>query len=121
MADDACSTVKSDLEAGTWTNYGSTPPIIITDQHPKKPKNKYIELFNSTREPIQTVSGSLLYTKRSCQIRIVMNTTTNRDNVYDDIFNILTATCRGYTITRGKDIPDNKKRLTTTIIVSMSL
>lgn len=119
---DACTDVKADLIAGTFTNYGSDNiPIYIEKAEPFKGKNVYIILKDAFREPIQTVDGTVLYTKRGCTIIITANTTTNRDRIYLDITNILIATSRGYKITRGRDQPTNKKRLDLLIKVSMLL
>ena len=119
---DACTDVKADLKAGTFTNYGSDDiPIYIENRDPFKGKGIYITLKDAFREPVQTVDGTILFTKRGCTITIVANTTTNRDNIYDDIVSILTATSRGYTFKREKDQPQHKKRLDLSIIVSMML
>ena len=119
---DACSDIKSDLKAGTFTNYGSDNiPIYIEKAESFRGKGIYIVLKDAFREPVQTVDGTILFTKRGCTVVITANTTTNRDSIYDDIVSILTATSRGYTFKRGKDQPQNKKRLDLSIMVSMLL
>lgn len=123
MSNDAYTDIKTDLKAGTWTNFGSTPVIYIERKTVFKGlvKNAYINLKGATRDPVQTVDGTVLYTKRSCVIEIVGTSTTAKNNIYDDIENILTATSRGYILTRGRDSPQNKKNDTLTILVSMLL
>lgn len=124
MSNDAYTDIKADLEAGTFTNYGSNNiPIYIEKKSVFKgfSKNAYINLKGASREPVQTVNGTVLYTKRSCIIEIIGTSTTAKNNIYDDIVNILTATSRGYTLTRGRDSPQNKKNDTLTILVSMLL
>jgi len=103
VADDACSAVKSDLEAGTYTNYTDIFPIYIIGKDVWQGGNVYINLSDPTREPVQTVDGSVLYTKRSLKVTIVANSQTIRDNLYDDVVAILTATNRGYKLKRAKD------------------
>jgi len=119
---DACTDIKADLIAGTFTNYGSDSiPIYIDNKDAFKGKGIYITLKDAFREPVQTVDGTILYSKRGCTITIVANTTTNIDNIYDDITTILSATNRGYVFKRIKDQPQNKKRLDLSIIASMLL
>jgi len=101
--DDACSAVKSDLQAGTYTNYTNKFPIYIENRDKFEGGKVYIILRNPTREPIQTVNGTVLYTKRSCTIMIVANSAGNRDKLYDDLESILISTNRGYKLKRGKD------------------
>ena len=52
MADGA-TMVKSDLQAGTWTNYGSTPNIYIINKDEFSGGNDYngpwIEQFKQTK------------------------------------------------------------------------
>lgn len=103
VADDACSAVKSDLQAGVYTNYTEAFPIYIQGKDPYQGGPVHITLKNPKREPKQTVSGSVLYTKRSCTVIIVATSQTIRDNLYLDVVDILTATKRGYKLKRAKD------------------
>ena len=123
MGDDASSDIKADLVAGTYTNYtGTTPPIIYIENKDEFNGGKvYILLRSANRDPVQTVSGSVLYTGRSCSIIIVANSITNKDNLYLDIVNILTATARGYKIGKGRDQPRTKTQTSILVPVSMLL
>ena len=103
VADDACSAIKSDLKAGTYTHYTKSFPIYIQGNEPYEGGDVHITLKDPRREPVQTVSGSVLYTKRSCTVIIVATSQTNRDNLYLDVVDILTATNRGYKLKRAKD------------------
>lgn len=103
MPDDACSAVKADLEAGTFTNYTTKIPIYIIGNDIFEGGKTYITLKNPTREPVQTVNGTILYTKRSCQITIVAPSQAIRDAIYDDLEAILPATSRGYVLKSAKD------------------
>jgi len=121
MGDDACSAVKADLEAGSYTNYIDEFPIYIENKDTFQGGNVYIGLIDPTREPIQTVDGTVLYTKRGCTVVIVGDTDTARDNLYKDVVNILTATGRGYKLKRGKDKMINRERFGLPLEVSMLL
>ena len=121
MADDACSAVKSDLSAGVHTNYTGNYKVYIENEDEFEGGNVFIILRDATREPVQTVDGTVLYTKRSCTLNIQANSTTNRDNLYDDIVNILIATTRGYVLKKGKDTPANKEKFVLNVSVSMLL
>ena len=121
MADDACSAVKSDLQAGTPTNYTTAFPIYIENKDVIQIGNVYILLKNATREPVQTVDGSVLYTKRGCTIEIIANSDTIRDAVYLDVIAILTKTNRGYKIKRGRDSPIHQRQNRIPMEVSMLL
>ena len=103
MADDACSVVKADLEAGTFTRYTTRFSIYNVAKDPFQGGNVYISLNNARRVPEQLVNGPILYHKRSCTINIIANSQTIRDQVYDDVIDILNATNRGYVFERVKD------------------
>ena len=125
MPDDACSAVKEDLEAakdaGSFTNYTDPFPIYIENKDYFQGGNVYIGLIDPTREPVQTVDGSVLYYKRGCTVVIVGDTDTARDNLFKDVVNILTATGRGYKLKRGKDKMFNRERFALPLEVSMLL
>ena len=121
MADDACSAVKSDLQAGTFTRYTTDIPIYILRQDTFQGGNVYIVLKNPTREPVQVVNGTILYTKRSCIIDVVCPNPDIRDNLFLDITDILIATNRGYKIKPGTDMPINTDQTRTILKVAMLL
>lgn len=121
MPDDACNAVKSDLLAGTFTRFTKAFPIYIENEDDFQGGNEFIILRNPRRDPVQTVSGSVLYTKRSCTVEIKAPSTSIRDNIYDDIIDILIATNRGYKIERGKDRAISKGNFRLPMDVSMLL
>lgn len=121
MPDDACNVVKTDLLAGTPTRFTTAFPIYIANEDEFEGGNQFIILRNPRRDPVQTVSGSVLYTKRSCTIEIKAPSTSIRDNIYLDIIDILTATNRGYKIEKGKDRPISKGNFRLPVDVSMLL
>lgn len=101
--DDACSAVRTDLQAGTFTRYTDAFPMYIRALDPFQGGSVYIILQGAWRDPVQTVNGPVLYTKRGCVILISATNPALRDQVYLDIVDILTATNRGYKIKRSKD------------------
>jgi len=124
MADDACSAVKADLEAGTYaffTTGAKNFPIYIENDDDFQGGNVYIGLIDPTRDPVQTVDGSVLYYKRGCTVVIVADTKTARDNLYKDVEDILTATSRGYKLVRGKDQMFTRERFALPLEVSFLL
>ena len=121
MGDDACNAVKSDLKAGTYTNYTTDFPIYIKGGDKFQGGNVFIHLKDGSRTPVQTVSGSILYTQRSCSLQIMANTTTNRDALYDDIIDILTSTSRGYAIKKGRDDPYSTEHYSLTLDLTFLL
>ena len=121
MADDACSAVKYDLQAGTFTNYPTAFPIYIENKDVIQIGNVYILLKSAFRDPVQTVDGTVLFTKRGCTIEIVANSDTIRDAVYLDVIAILTATNRGYKIKRGRDSPIHVRQNRIPVQVEMIL
>jgi hypothetical protein len=121
VADDACSAVKSDLQAGSFTNYTDSFPIYIENVDDFQGGNVYIVLRAPWRETEQTVNGTVLYTKRGCTILIVANSATIRDQLFDDLENILPATGRGYKLKKGKDNHRNKNLFDLPLEVEMLL
>lgn len=103
MADDACSAVKADLEAGTYTNYKVTFPIYIHGKDVYEGGPTYILLDGAWKDPTQTVDGTVLYNKRGCNVIIRATSQEIRDQIYDDVEAILTATNRGYKLKRARD------------------
>lgn len=97
--------MKADIESGTPTRYTAGYPIYRENMDEFQGGPVYIFLSNPDRNPVQTVSGSILYEKRSCTIEIVATSADNREDIYDDICDILIATSRGYKLKRAKDNP----------------
>lgn len=121
MSDDACSVVKSDLKAGSYTNYTNSFSKYIVGKDTFQGGDVHIILDNAWREPVQTVSGSILFTKKGCSLEIVAPTAEIRDSLYLDIVDVLTATCRGYIIKQIKDKPVHKNQQRMMLKVEMSL
>lgn len=119
--DDACSVVKADLEAGTFTRYTTSFPIYIIGKDPFKGGNVYVILDQATRTPVQLVNGPILFTKRACLIEIVAPIAATRDDIWDDIVDILVATSRGYRINSGADRPVHYKQNRVRMRVEMLL
>ncbi len=115
MANDACDLLKTDLEAGTWTNYGSTPNIYIEDKDEHSGGNTYIKLSEGRRDPIQAFSGSVIYYERSLVLEIVAPNAIDRDNIYLDIIAIGNVTNRGYVFDRSDDLHENPELFRTII------
>ncbi len=121
MGDDACSAVKEDLKAGSYTHYVNNFPIYIENKDTFQGGNVYIGLIDPTREPVQTVDGSVLYYKRGCTVVIVGDSDLARDNLFKDVVAILTATNRGYKLKKCKDMMINRERFALPLEVSMLL
>ena len=121
MPEDACNAVKSDLKAGTYTRFRNAFPIYIEKEDDYQGGNEFIMLKNPYREPVQTVDGSVLFTKRGCVIEIKANSTKVKDDLYDDVIDILTATSRGYKIEKGRDLPISQIQTRISLNVSFLL
>lgn len=119
--EDACAAVKSDLQAGTFTITTYTPPIYIIGKDEYQGGNVRIHLKDATREFEQLVNGPILYTKRGCTILIIASSAAIRDDVFNDVVNILVATSRGYKLKRGKDNHHNRNLNGLPLEVSMIL
>ncbi len=122
VADDACSAVKADLEAGSFTNYTIGDLVYYIENEDKfDGGNAYIFLKDPTRDPIQGVNGGVIYTKRGCTVGAFGDSPTVRDNIYKDIVAILTATNRGYKLIRARDKMWSQNQFTIPLEVSMLL
>jgi hypothetical protein len=97
--------LKTDLEAGTWSNTGSTPRIYIQNKDEFLGGEDYIRLFDGRRRLEQTVSGSFIMPRRSCKLYAIAPNETMLNNMEKDIKNILIAVSgRSYTI---RDVIDD--------------
>lgn len=90
---DAANEIKTILEAGTWSNYTSGPPIIIVENQDKMiaPANTQIKISSAKRGPVHAFNGSRIFSKDRCMLEITAENTTQRDNIYLDIEAILKA------------------------------
>lgn len=116
---DACSDVKADLKAGTYTRFKTAFPIYIEDKDTFKGGNVYIILRDAYRNPIQTVDGMVVYTEKGCSIEIVASSTTIKDDLYLDVEDILTGVNLAYIITNVTDLPIHKRQNRISFDVSM--
>lgn len=121
MPEDACNAVKSDLKAGTYTHFKNAFPIYIVNEDDYQGGNEFIMLKNPWRDPVQTVDGTVLFTKRGCDIEIKANSTKIKDDIYDDVIDILTSTGRGYKIMKGTDLPISQVQTRISLKVSFLL
>lgn len=106
---DACNIVKSELTAGTWSNFGSKPNIYINNEDDFHGGNQYIQLSIPARTPIYTTNNQVIYYDYSCTLTITAQTTTIRNNLYSDIEAILEAADSSYTIQTIREPAGNKK------------
>lgn len=105
---DLQTTIKNDLEAGTWTNYASTPKVHIEKQK-KTSKNTWIEILNTTGNFMQAVNGAIILFEDQCELQIHAQNRTDINKLYVDVLNILVATSRSYMFSRSSDIPRRSK------------
>jgi len=101
MADDACALVKTDLQAGTFTRYTASFPIYINgkDKFMGQAKQVWFLLSNGRGNPVHTSAGTVLFTRHSCRLLIHAPSDELRDDLYDDVKDVLTASSsRSYVI-----------------------
>lgn len=121
MANDMCNVVKTDLAAGTYTRYTTSFPIYIQNQDEFEGGNVYIVLLEGKRRPTIAANGSIIYTEKSCTIRISAPSTTIRDNLLDDVLDILYASSNNYNIEADQiDTPANKELFEITIPIKIT-
>ena len=99
---DACNRVKTDLKAGTFTHYTTSFPIYIHEEDQFQGGNVYISLRDSKRPPVQSFTGSVIYNKKKCTLTITASNKTDRDNLHDDVIEVLT-TAKPYKIVDVRD------------------
>lgn len=121
MGADACSSVKTAILAGAKTRYTTPFPIYIKDKEVMEGGEVYIELSGAYRMPFQTIDGMVLYTERGCSVEIVAPSTEIKDDLYDDVEDILTAIDLAYIITNVSDLPIHAGQDRITFDVSMIL
>lgn len=88
--------VKTILEAGTWTNYGSCPSIREEEVRSSKRASKWLENFvlitKGKQMAINTLNGTKIKEKQSGVIICISKINeTNRDNIEKDVIAILEA------------------------------
>ena len=104
---DLQTTIKEDLEAGTWTNYGSTPKIHTQEQK-KSSKNTWIEVLDTTGEIIQAMNNAIIFFDDRCEININAQNRTDLNKLYADFLNITTS-ARNYKLEDTRDLPLRSK------------
>jgi len=105
---DLQTTVYTDLAAGTWTNYASTPKIHKEEQK-KNSKNTWLEILTTRGNFVQAVNGAIIMFDDQCELQIHAQNRTDLNALYADTLNILVATSRGYTFARMSDVPKRSK------------
>lgn len=85
--------VKTILEAGTWSNYGSCPEILIKRVDSiRGALNNRLALIDIDETPIYAYNNVRIYDeKKTCELSLEGITTTDRDNMILDIQTILEA------------------------------
>lgn len=96
-----CSeTVKTELEAGTWTNYGSTPKIFTEDDE-VGPLENYIRLGDDSEEIERSSDGVRIHAIETCSLKLFASDTDNRDNMVSDIEAIFVASSEALLLRNG--------------------
>ena len=80
------------LNAGTYTNYGSKPPLVREDEGSLRDTGDvYIHIRNGSDQPEQAFDGSIINAATSGQLRIHAPNTTARGKLYSDVVAIHSA------------------------------
>lgn len=107
MADNPCSIVKTDIEAGTFTRFTTDFPIYVDGVDKYQGGNYFIHLSDPIVNPIQGVDGGILYNKQGCKLLIHARNIDSGDDIYDDIIDILKAvTSRSYVFQKLQERPN---------------
>jgi len=101
---DIQTTIRTDLEAGTWTNYGSQPKVY-DEKRTKFGNNVYISIYNTSGNVVQAINGAVIMFEDQCVVEINSPNRTDLNKIYTDVLNILNATTRGYVYRRTQDVP----------------
>jgi len=88
------------LIVGTWTNYGSRPPIIILYAGSIQATVPYIILEDDDQENILDHKGKKLMAHKTGTLTIFTGVESARDNIEKDIHAILLASNKSFKIER---------------------
>jgi hypothetical protein len=104
---DFVDTIQPILEAGSWTNYGSTPKIIGKNiKSARGNKNARIEVKNEEGGHIETsFDGSVIYRTLRGSVIPVSTKGSDRDKMKVDIMAIMKVAGYPYTAPTVSDIP----------------
>ena len=83
--------IYNKLVAGTWSNYGECPTIIILYKGSIRVRGTYILLEDDDEEPTSDHKGKILMSLKSGILSIYSGNETNRDNIRKDVEAILLA------------------------------
>lgn len=100
--------VKTVLEAGTWTNYASTPIISIIHTDSSRRRTSYIGLVDESGSPTLDFTGSEIYSTKTGTVIINAVNENDRDKLYTDIKSILKASSYGFNI--EDDLPEEPQK-----------
>ena len=105
---DIQTTIVNDLEAGTFTLYGSTPKIHKESQK-KSSKNTWIEVLGSKGNIIQAMNGAIVHFTDRLELQIHSPNREDMDKIYADVLNILVDSTRSYVFSGEWDRPKRSK------------
>jgi len=99
--------LKTILEAGTWTNYGSTPPVKIIGISSKRPNAYKGVLVKSTPKDYEsTFTSSLVFRRETGEILLYERNQTKLDALEDDLINIIATGSDAIVLRDGDPIED---------------
>jgi len=105
---DLQTTIVDDLEAGTFSLYGSTPQIHKQAQK-KSSRNTWIEVLNTKGNIIQAMNGAIIYFTDKLELQVHSPNREDVDKIYADALNILVANPHAYTFSGTWDRPKRSK------------
>jgi len=107
-AQDLQTTIQSDLQAGTWTNFVSTP-TVYKDTDEIEAHDEWIQLSQTAGNIVQAINGAVILFEDKCELEIRSANRTDLNKLYVDTINILNATSRGYSYLKTRDISRRDK------------
>ena len=112
----ASETAKTELEAGTWSNFTDTIPPIYLEIEKVHAKNEWIQFYGDRENPVYAANDSIIFSKYECNIEIHARNRTDLDNMMIDIKNILRVSDENLTIMNLRDMSKRSKYKKTGII-----
>jgi len=109
---DVQTTIKDELEAGSFALYGSTPPVYL-DVDTKMAVNVWINLTNTQGEIIYAVNNAPLLFDDTCELWIYAPNRTDLNKIYADVVNIFSASSKNIIIERPRDLSVRGKYIKT--------
>ncbi len=112
--------ISSILEAGSFTQHGSTPKIVILNVDSIRKSNiSFIKLIDEPEDIILDFTGAEIYSTKAGTVRIEAINETDRDNIYHDIKTIMKASAYGFTIDDALPEAPQKKKFTHNIRIEI--